>query len=379
MSSMSRIPGDANLFVGGLWILNIESYRNHLYDNNITHVLSLIKWSFDKWSEEGKRFKHMSIDIDDLEESDLLSHLPAAVRFIDSGLYPPQSVADGTKSSDNTPTTAQDGATSPPPSPGGVYVHCVMGKSRSVSCVVAYLLYKYPHRFGGRPFVPSAAATSQRRETAKEAVQKALDCVREVRSHAEPNDGFMEQLELWWEMGCPAEDDGAVERHPTYQKWLYDRMLKDARDMHMAPEADHIRFGDEVDQPTTAGGGPEAQEQGGNEVRCKKCRRMLATPKFLVPHAPVGEAQSGHCAHIFIDTLSWMRPMLEDGALDGRLICPNSKCGATVGRFAWQGLKCSCREWVVPAFSLNRSRVDEVAPRPDGGGRRGVSGQSGNL
>ncbi|KAI0393559.1 phosphatases II [Xylariaceae sp. FL0594] len=348
MAGLSKVPGDDNLYVGGIWVLNIESYRKQLYEHGITHILSAIKWSFDKWGEEAKRFKHMSIDIDDDESSDLLVHLSAAVRFIDNGLH----------------YSRGEGAADSSDPRNGVYVHCAMGKSRSVSCVVAYLLYKYPHRFGGKQFVESPVSSQQRHATAQTAVRSALECVREGRPGAEPNPGFMSQLELWWAMGCPAEDDGAVERHPTYQKWLYDRMLQEVRDMRIAPDAERIRFEDEVDAGEKAAASPAVDGTAGTEARCKKCRRTLATPKFLVPHAPTGEAAGTDCAHIFIDTLSWMRPVLEDGALDGRLVCPNTKCGATVGRFAWQGLQCTCKQWVVPAFSLNRSRVDEIRPQP---------------
>ncbi|KAI0451873.1 protein-tyrosine phosphatase-like protein [Xylaria acuta] len=352
MASIARIPGDDNLFVGGIWILNIESYRNSLYESNITHVLSVIQFSFEKWGEEAKRFTHMSIDIDDDESSDLLVHFPAAVRFIDRGLHPHEPEAKG------------DEATTASSPKNGVYVHCAMGKSRSVSCVVAYLLYKYPHRFGGKQFTESPTSTQRRRITAKEAVNGALKCVQEARPGAEPNSGFIRQLELWWEMGCPADDDGAVERHPIYQKWLYEGMLQEARDLRMAPDTELIRFEDEVRVGEKEEENTTTTQKDGKEVRCKKCRRTLATPSFLVSHTPTGQAASTNCAHIFIDTLSWMRPMLDEGALDGRLVCPNSKCGATVGRFAWQGLQCTCKQWVVPAFSLNRSRVDEVSSRP---------------
>ncbi|KAI1494318.1 protein-tyrosine phosphatase-like protein [Biscogniauxia mediterranea] len=368
MSMISRIPGPDNLHVGGLWAFNLDSHRKRLFELNITHVLSVIEFSFIKWGEEARRFTHLSIDIDDDEDADLLVHFSKAVRFIDSGLYPSSGSANQHHHHHSEGTPGSDGVDGEQSStlslPGGVYVHCAMGKSRSVSCVIAYLLYKYPHRFGGKQFTPSHASTLERRSSAADAVHRALQCVRESRSMAYPNDGFMRQLEMWWEFGCPADDDNAIERHPAYQKWLYDRMLKDARNMRVAPETEYIRFEDEVD---TGSGGEEAaaadQAKEGKEVRCKKCRRVLATPKFLISHTPTAQSESPKCAHIFIDTLSWMRPALEDGVLDGRLVCPNTKCGAVVGRFAWQGLKCSCQEWVVPAFSLNRSRVDEVMPR----------------
>ncbi|KAI0181560.1 dual specificity protein phosphatase 12 [Hypoxylon sp. FL1284] len=355
--TMSRIPEAGNLWVGGVWALNLPSSRDKLSQQNVTHVLSVIKYSIDGWGEDAKLFKHMSIDVDDDPESDLLVHFSSAVRFIDKALYPPGGSAES--DGDAGPKTDISPSQDANSSPGGVFVHCAMGVSRSVSCVIAYLLYKYPHRFGGKQSTPSATSAAERRQTSKFAVEKALELVRRERGAAGPNQGFMRQLELWWEMGCPADDDSSVEGHPIYQKWLYDKMLEENRSVHMAPDAEAIRFEDEVDDSVPA----ETGKPDGREVRCKKCRRILATPQFVVSHTPTGSEEPANCAHVFVDTLSWMRPALEGGALEGRLSCPNDKCGATVGRFAWQGLQCSCRQWVVPAFSLNRSRIDEVAPR----------------
>jgi len=385
----SRVPGRDRLFVGGVWGLNLESGRQRLHDEGVTHVLSVIKYSFDEWGEEAKRFpQHLSIDIDDDVDVDLLAHFPDAVRFIDQGLYPPKSAGEAPSSEENAAATGDEAT-----SPGAVYVHCVMGKSRSVSCVVAYLLWKYPHRFSGNGKPLSSSTPAERRSGASSAVDSALQVVREGRSIAEPNDGFMEQLRLWWVMACPAgvsaAAGGQLESHPVYQKWLYKRLLKEARDAHMPPDADNIRFEDEVREGHSGSAAQKQPEQEApidsiynKEVRCKKCRRTLATPKFIVSHTPPSTPSTTSCAHVFIDTLSWMRPALEDGALEGRLNCPNAKCGATVGRFAWQGMMCSCKQWVVPAFSLNRSRVDELVPRPAPavvGGSNGGRGSAGNL
>lgn len=51
--------------------------------------------------------------------------------------------------------------------------------------------------------------------------------------------------------------------------------------------------------------------------------------------------------------------------LSGRLECPNPKCGGQIGRYAWQGLRCSCGVWVLPAFSLQKGRVDEIVKRKE--------------
>lgn len=50
--------------------------------------------------------------------------------------------------------------------------------------------------------------------------------------------------------------------------------------------------------------------------------------------------------------------VLEQGELDGRLECP--KCKANVGKYAWQGMRCSCGDWVLPAISLSKGKVDEA-------------------
>lgn len=115
-------------------------------------------------------------------------------------------------------------------------------------------------------------------------------------------------------------------------------------------------------------------------------RRTLATTPYLVNHIPTPpKIQTvpmtnpisslteslpptplhNACTHHFLHPLSWMRPTLEQGLLDGRLECPNLKCKAQLGRYAWQGMKCSCGVWVCPAFSLQKGRVDEMLIKGD--------------
>jgi dual specificity phosphatase 12 len=53
-----------------------------------------------------------------------------------------------------------------------------------------------------------------------------------------------------------------------------------------------------------------------------------------------------------------MRPELEQGKLEGRLECP--KCHTNVGKYAWQGMQCSCGVWVLPGISLSKGRIDEA-------------------
>lgn len=111
-----------------------------------------------------------------------------------------------------------------------------MGKSRSATCVCAYLIYRY----GISPI-------------------EALMRIRASRPLAEPNDGFMDQLNLWDEMGAPED----LDQVPAYQRWLYLQEVKLSRACGQPPEADKIRFEDEHSQ------GSGVAEF---DLRCRKCR-----------------------------------------------------------------------------------------------------------
>ena len=77
---------------------------------------------------------------------------------------------------------------------------------------------------------------------------------------AEPNDGFMAQLELYKEMVCPHD----IDAQPKYQRWLYQREVNLAIAAGMAP--DKVRFEDEEAQDEGQGSSKEL------ELRCRKCR-----------------------------------------------------------------------------------------------------------
>ncbi|OCH89205.1 hypothetical protein OBBRIDRAFT_732976 [Obba rivulosa] len=66
------------------------------------------------------------------------------------------------------------------------------------------------------------------------------------------------------------------------------------------------------------------------------------------------------CSGYFVEPMKWMEPFLEKGQIAGKIVCPNKKCGAKLGNYDWAGMCCGCKEWVVPGFCINRSKVDEV-------------------
>lgn len=47
------------------------------------------------------------------------------------------------------------------------------------------------------------------------------------------------------------------------------------------------------------------------------------------------------CSAYFVEPLSWMSPILESGILAGKIVCPNTKCGAKLGSYDWAGQRTS--------------------------------------
>ncbi|KZV99693.1 hypothetical protein EXIGLDRAFT_214450 [Exidia glandulosa HHB12029] len=55
-----------------------------------------------------------------------------------------------------------------------------------------------------------------------------------------------------------------------------------------------------------------------------------------------------------------MKSFTQDGPVEGKIPCPNEKCRAKLGNYAWPGVRCACGAWVTPEFCIHRSRVDEL-------------------
>jgi len=195
----------------------------------------------------------------------------------------------------------------------------------------------------------------------------------------------MDQLHMYYDMGCPED----VESHKVYKRWMSRRSVQESLSINQAPEMDNVMFEDEdegeriEDLGESVGAAtPDNSTGKGNsidevDIKCRKCRQLLTKGSFIVKHEPARGKSADTCAHIFLHPLSWMKPVLAEGQLDGRLTCPNEKCGANVGKFAWQGLRCSCGAWVVPGFGVGKARVDEVKAR--GGNERAWSGLGGSA
>jgi len=157
------------LYIGGLHAL----YQpNLIQPAKITHVLSVIDYD-PLLQDQFAHLKHFHIRVEDDPNVNLLQYFEQGVRFIDG---------------------AEDKG-------GGVFVHCAMGKSRSATLVVAYLMWKYGIDF------PAALAQ-----------------VCEGRPVCDPNPGFKEQLEEWGRM-CGEKSD--AEKRRIYEMWEKGRFVGD--------------------------------------------------------------------------------------------------------------------------------------------------------
>jgi dual specificity phosphatase 12 len=116
-----------------------------------------------------------------------------------------------------------------------------MGKSRSATCCVAYLMQAF-----------------------KISPAEALAQIRQSRPMVEPNEGFMQQLEIYHQMQMTSD----VDNSPIYQRWLYQREVQASSDCGQAPEADKIRFEDEH-------AGEHGEDSADLELRCRKCRLVI--------------------------------------------------------------------------------------------------------
>lgn len=177
---------------------------------------------------------------------------------------------------------------------------------------------------------------------------------------------------------------------------------------------------------------PVSENKGTTRLRCKMCRRELASDEHVVPHepgkgelsfdphkrdsvrkgldkAPVARQRgsgpavppgpgpaavalpphlarihptmamqgtrksllhSAQCSAYFVEPLVWMTESSDvvEGVLSGRLMCPNTKCQAKLGSWTWAGTQCA---WYVSTFDSQWSLGDACFCAAACQGRRG--------
>lgn len=148
-----------------LWLGSVKAAADHelLAAHRIRHLVTCGRFLAGQTPlpADGTVARVANLEIDDLDEVDLLEHLPVTSDVL-RGLL-------GARRGHPASTT-------------GVLVHCASGKSRSASVVIAYLM-----REEGLSYREAHAA------------------VAEARPAIQPNTGFCHQLEWYGGAGCPRD------------------------------------------------------------------------------------------------------------------------------------------------------------------------------
>lgn len=308
--------------LGGLYLSSLEPLQANediFKLHNITHIISVI--SGDEVippQYTTSPYTHLQVPINDSADANIIQYFPDCNDFIDSA------------------KTAE--------APGNVLVHCAQGVSRSVTIVLAYLMYKH-----------------------KLSVNQAIYAVRRKKADIGPNHGFIIQLKLYESM-----DNVVVERSSIYVDFLTETNAR------VNPEAlrdQYLQKG--ITEQSVKVFHEDLKPFG---LRCKKCRQHLSTSAEITQHTPPtsesreaqfirtapksrrivsSETGSTNCLHFFYtEPLSWMTSELEKGEIEGKFAC--GKCQAKIGGYSWKGSRCSCGKWMVPAIHLQSAKVDKL-------------------
>ncbi|KAJ2084763.1 tyrosine protein phosphatase yvh1 [Coemansia sp. S142-1] len=296
--------------VDGLYVGSAmaESDKAKLKEAGITHILSVARHYPPSHPND---FIYMSVEIDDLPEENIIQFFPETNSFTSSVLE----------------------------SGGRMLVHCMAGQSRSATVAAAYLM---------------------QRDTLTAEV--AIANIKDKRPQIYPNSGFLDQLQLYYDLNYDVSTDKA----------LYRRFL-------ISHNVEHFKEYGNVGT-VVAGLDPSKQILPMQRLmRCKKCRRALITGANVIDHqagagqlafsynkrnangvdTPHAFPQNRACSSLFVEPMEWMDG-IRDGLVENKINCP--KCDAKLGSYNWSGAQCSCGKWITPSFQIHRNKVDETRP-----------------
>ncbi|ANB13451.1 tyrosine protein phosphatase YVH1 [Sugiyamaella lignohabitans] len=205
-----------NIYLGSFYAL---SATKTLRQNNVTHILSLVETDIKSEFLEG--FKHMRVQIDDIEDENIIQYFPRIIAFMDDAINAGNSIL----------------------------VHCMAGVSRSATAVCAYLMRTH-------------VWTSE----------QALTFVKSKRSVANPNTSFLDQLKIFYLCGYEVSESKA-----PYRQWL---LKQKATDIAMAGS---IRPSDIVYTSPDSGGITKASDKSPEEESLINGIAALSTTTSVDP------------------------------------------------------------------------------------------------
>ncbi|KAG0706920.1 hypothetical protein DFH29DRAFT_899046 [Suillus ampliporus] len=213
--------------VPGVWIGDLQSVSDvkGLKERNIFSIVTAMRGKV----TINATFNKYQINVDDSANEDVLVHFLPSISFIQNELDKGR----------------------------GVLVHCGAGISRSATIVAAYLMYSL-----------------------KLDPASAVDMIREVRPIVEPNEGFMEQLKVFYRAS-----------------YKFTRRDKDTRMFYLERTMEDVMNGDGTVETAMFAKHPRSPSDSvpntpmiapSRRIRCKMCRQELATREHMLDHGQLG-------------------------------------------------------------------------------------------
>ena len=262
--------------VPGLFLTSINAVYEPetMRDYSIKAVLSVLSDEPDYERLDGVVYHY--IEIDDHEESDLLSRFTDTNRLIHSWRQANRNVL----------------------------VHCFMGVSRSATIVAAFLMTHLQ------------IGSSQ-----------AIDLIRSKRSVISPNSGFLVQLAFFEHLKfnlCSSDI--------WYRRYLFARLVFSLRNGNsngkiqcFQPNSDSLKYIYKLTNEPQQEQQYLMTERSRTVYKCKDCRRMLFTSQDVLQKDII---------NLFVNILPWMTQERNYFFPFGKIYCPH--CNRKIGRYKWE-------------------------------------------
>ncbi|KAI3381636.1 hypothetical protein SNEBB_009759 [Seison nebaliae] len=293
-----------------LYLGSLQDGKNRKFfeRHNIRGIISIIERnSFQAVEKVAKtlNIECLHINVADMPQTDLLSRFEECYKFINK--------------------FKKDGSEN-------VFVHCLVGFSRSPTIVISYLM-----------------------KSKKMGDREALKYVRE-RRYVNPNIGFQHQLQIYSLMKC----DITHELFGDYTQIL----------LHKHPKFNTVTdLIHQLQKELSVELEKQFQEAKHKEVQCKHCRVTLCEKDTFKRHMVFIANQSpselerlqnyGDGVHLncndFIECNSDCNLAKTKGK-KGEIKCP--KCQFLIGRYNTSGLECTCKRQIKNGFLLDVGRIN---------------------
>ncbi|XP_028167622.1 dual specificity protein phosphatase MPK-4-like isoform X2 [Ostrinia furnacalis] len=221
---LKDVDVSVDLIDDGLYLGNVACAHDQkmLQQLGITHILTLDLVPLPRTILDRPNLTFRFVQLSDMPKEDLITHLPETNNFIR------EAIASG----------------------GTVLVHCFFGVSRSAAVVIAYIMEKYGLCY-----------------------EEAYVLVKSKRRFVSPNVGFVAQLKLFGHMGYTLNRED-----PRFKQFRLKMAGQKLKQVKILPQL----FADLV-KPDP---GLTRERPDPRVYRCRRCRRVVASQRNIIPHLP---------------------------------------------------------------------------------------------